>query len=288
LLVDADKVQVLTGTLQRIAQSGLVKLTYRDDVPPFSFVPKNWQRPVGYSLAVCTEMVDALSLWLDKPLVIQWVPVTALDRFDVIEQNLADFECGTSSDTPQRSQYLSFSAPIFATGTRLLVRQESSLRRLPDIIGKSVGVMTGTSALPALDNWLGEQNITHGQSPIHPPAQTFASYKQGLEALAQGQVDALLGDEVLLYALLTREKQRHNYRFIGTWVSFEMYGIAFKKEGNAQLKNWLDNTLARLAAKRRLHILYTRWFERRLPDGENLKLPMNATMQRMLDLLSKQ
>jgi len=284
LHVDAQTVQILTGTLQRIAQSGRVRLTYREDVLPFSFVPENWRRPVGYSIAICSAVVESLSTRLGKPLLIEWIPVSAANRFEVIEQERADFECGTSSDTPQRRQHLSFSAPIFATGTRLLVRTESALRRLPDVIGKRAGVVLGTSAGPALTDWLNGQNAL----PDQPPLREFASYKQGLDALEQGGVDALLGDEVLLYALLTREHKRRDYRFVGTWVSFDVYGIAFKKADNGQLKVWLDGVLSRMAANRQLHALYTRWFERRLPAGQNnLKLPLNATTQRMFEMLGR-
>jgi len=288
LHVDAQNVQILTGTLRRIAASGRVRLTYREDVLPFSFVPENWHRPVGYSIAICSALVEALSTRLNKPLPIEWVPVNAANRFDVIEQERADFECGTSSDTPQRRQHLSFSVPIFATGTRLLVRNESALHRLPDVIGKRAGVVAGTSAGPALTDWLSGQNAAAEQ----PALREFANYKQGLDALAQGQIDALLGDEVLLHTLLIHEHKRRDYRFVGTWVSFELYGIAFKKAENAQLKIWLDGVLSRMAAERQLHALYTRWFERRLPAGqsgagENLRLPLNATTQRIFEILGR-
>jgi len=280
LHVDTNKVQVLVGTLRRIAESGSVRLTYRDDVLPFSFVPGNWRRPAGYSIDICTEVVAELMAYLGKPLKIQWVPVNAANRFEAIEQERADFECGTSSDTPQRRQHLAFSAPIFATGTRMLVRSDSPLRFLRDIVDKRVGLVGGTSATRAWNEWLDKQNGQIG-------TQTFSSYRQGLQMLAQKKVDALLGDEVLMYAYLTQTGKRRDYRFIGPWVSYEVYGIAFKKQDNEHLQVWLEGVLARMAASRQLHTLYTRWFERHLPGGENLRLPMNPVMQGVLAVLGR-
>lgn len=276
---EATQVEVLVGTLHEVAQSGRVRLAYRQDVLPFSFVPEDWHRPVGYSISICRAVVEAMSRRLDKPLEVEWVPVTASDRFDVIEQGKADLECGVTSDTPERRSKVSFSAPIFITGARVLVRRDSGIKALADVAGQRIGVVSTTTSQEALTEWLGKQDI-------RVELVSFDGYAAGYEALAHGKVDALLGDEVLLYGQLAREGGRRDYLFVGPWVTYEVYGIAFRHD-DEDVKTMVNRTLSRLAANGELENLYSRWFQRRLPGGYNLSLPMSPTMRTAILLLAR-
>jgi glutamate/aspartate transport system substrate-binding protein len=69
--------QQLTGTLQKINDSGTIVLGHRDDSPPFSFVDKNKQ-PTGYSVDLCLRIVEAVKVKLGRPdLTVEYMPLTA-------------------------------------------------------------------------------------------------------------------------------------------------------------------------------------------------------------------
>lgn len=276
---DAGRIEVLSGALQRIRQAGAVKLGYRQDLAPFSFVPEGWRRPVGYSIDICKNLVDVIASRLDKPLAIEWVPVNAENRFEAVAKGRIDLECGASSDTAERRRIVSFSPPIFVTGTRLLVPRKAGLQSLDELKGKRIGVVASTTADQALAAWLDKRGT-------HVELVGFEGYQSGFQALETGGVAALLGDEVLLYTLLTQKDKRGSYRMAGPWVSYDVYGIAFAHDDQA-MQALVDNALARLAFNRELDNLYIRWFQRRLPDAPSLDLPMSPTLRAVVDMLAR-
>lgn len=276
---DALRIDVLQGTLHDVARRGSIRLAYRTDIVPFSFVPQGRQRPVGYSIDICQAIVKAVARRLDRNLLIDWIPVTAGDRFDAIAEHRADLECGTSSDTPQRRQQVSFSPPIFITGARLLVARDSKVRSLAQLSEQRIGVVSGTTAQAALTHW---------QAQRQAPAARFmryATYPEAYAALTQGAIDALLADDVLLHSLLSHAPDRNRLRVLdGPRITHEIYGIAYRHD-DAQMQAIVSDTLSQLAASRELDRIHTRWFLRRLPTGPALNLPADPALQSTLRLL---
>jgi len=66
----------LTGTLKNIKETSAITLGYRDSSIPFSYLDDS-QKPVGYAMDICYQIVDAVKreLKLDK-LEIKLNPVT--------------------------------------------------------------------------------------------------------------------------------------------------------------------------------------------------------------------
>jgi len=77
--------QVMDGTLDHIKTSGTLNLGYRESAPPFSF-PGPDKRPVGYSVDLCTHVAGAIQKQLGINLKLNWVPVTAENRLDMVAQ----------------------------------------------------------------------------------------------------------------------------------------------------------------------------------------------------------
>src|SRR5271169_6936473 len=70
------------GTLDRIRQDKTIRIAYRDDAPPFSFRGKTAE-PVGYMVDLCRAVAKGLAQQLNLPsLTVDYVKVTAVDRFD--------------------------------------------------------------------------------------------------------------------------------------------------------------------------------------------------------------
>src|SRR5690606_5736895 len=194
---------VLEGTWRRVAQTGKVRLAYRSDALPFSFMAR-WKEPVGYTVDICREIVRSMEKQLEHTLQIVWVPVGTHDRLTRIQNGDADLECGSTSNTPARRNDVAFSAPIFVTGTRVMVPPGSPIRRLADLSERNVGVVANTSNAHTLTDW-----VQHRQPDVRVVLQ--AGYQQAYEALRDGRIDALAGDEVLLYGLLARNRKSGSY-----------------------------------------------------------------------------
>ncbi|MEM9684546.1 MAG: transporter substrate-binding domain-containing protein, partial [Pseudomonadota bacterium] len=77
-------------TLDRIRDSGTIKLGYREDAPPFSF-KNNIGEPAGYTIALCRAVAGQIKsqLKLDA-LKVDYVPVTAENRFKDVADGKID------------------------------------------------------------------------------------------------------------------------------------------------------------------------------------------------------
>ena len=51
-----------TPTLDRIRESGAVRLAYREDSVPFSYL--DGSKPIGYTIDICARLVDSLKTCL--------------------------------------------------------------------------------------------------------------------------------------------------------------------------------------------------------------------------------
>jgi ABC-type amino acid transport substrate-binding protein len=119
--VDGTSAQELDGRLKSIYDTGIIRLAYRSDANPFSFLSQNG-KPDGYTIDLCKFISGALGRELNKNLTTEWVPVDSQNRFDSIAAGVADIECGSSSVSFGRMTKVDFSSFIFMENTGLIVR----------------------------------------------------------------------------------------------------------------------------------------------------------------------
>src|SRR6476659_11045617 len=106
--------------LKTIASTKVIKVAYRTDARPFSFVNNN--QPVGYSIDLCKLVVASIERQLNAgSLKIEWVPVTLQTRFSAVASGKADMECGSSTVTLGRMKEVDFSNFIFIESTGIVV-----------------------------------------------------------------------------------------------------------------------------------------------------------------------
>jgi glutamate/aspartate transport system substrate-binding protein len=272
-----DWQDALTGRLRQIKEAGVVRLGYREDAIPFSYLGAEG-KPVGYTLDLCNAIVATIAADLgDVPLRVDYVPVTPLNRIKQVVDGAVDLECGSTTNTAERRQQVAFSPLIFVTGTRLAVPRGSGIRNPKQLRGRPVVVVAGTTNAAAMREY----------DRLNALAIQFvdaADYRSALALLAAGRADALAADDVLLRGLLAETKQTAGFRFVGDMLSFEPYGIMYSR-GDTTLADAVERTLRGLAESREITWIYNRWFVRQLPSGERLGLPMSPQLRRSLELL---
>ena len=124
------------ATLDRIRESGSIKLGYLADARPFSFRNEAGAAD-GYAVALCQQVADQVKSGLALPsLRIEWVAVTPDDRLSDVQQGNVDLLCAPTSATLARRQDVSFSIPIFAGGNRAVVRADAPTA-LREALGES-------------------------------------------------------------------------------------------------------------------------------------------------------
>ncbi len=89
----------MTGTLKRINESGQINLGFREFEPPMSFLDQAGN-PVGYSIDLCGHIVAAVKQKLGRSdIAVNYVPVSAENRFAAIENADIDILCGATTKT---------------------------------------------------------------------------------------------------------------------------------------------------------------------------------------------
>jgi len=260
----------LSGTLKKAKDTGVLTIGYRESSLPFSYL-NQIGRPIGYSIDICTSIVQAAGDEVGRELSIKWVPVTSENRFDAITSGKIDLECGSTTRNAERMQHVAFSPVIFIAGTKLMVPHGSPIKTFRDLKGKTVVATAGTTNEEALERLSTRFNL--GLTIIRA-----RDHADAFEVLRHGGADAYAGDDVLLYGFLAKYKAGKKYNITRDFLSYDPYGIMLRK-GDPQFQAVVDKSVRELISSGELERLYKQWFLNRLPTGETLGIPMSAQLE---------
>lgn len=265
-----------TGTLAKVRESGSITIGHRESSIPFSYLSARGE-PIGYSIDLCKLLVDAISEEVGRTIAIKWQAVTSESRIPAVASGQVDLECGSTTNNLERQKQVAFSPTMFVSGTKLLVRKGSPVKSFRDLAGKKVVVTAGTTNEKTMRELAAKFKVDMG---IVVAADHAASFAQ----LTAGTVDAFATDDVLLYGLLAQNKAQGEYIVTGDFLSYDPYGIMFRK-GDAQLTRLVNDTFHALAEDREIERRYNRWFLRKLPSGVSLDLPMSAQLETIVQTM---
>jgi ABC-type amino acid transport substrate-binding protein len=267
----------LTGTLAKARSSGAVTLAYREASVPFSYLSRG--QPVGYSIELCRKLVEAASEAVGRDLEIKWLPVTSESRIEAIVSGKADLECGSTTNNLERQKQVAFSPTIFVSGTKLMVAKGSPIKSFRDLRGRTVAVTSGTTNEKAMRDLAQKFKLDVRLVPLRDHADSFAQ-------VVSGKTDAFATDDVLLYGLIAEHKMQGRYLVIGEFLSYDPYGIMFRR-GDAQFAALVVETFRALAADGELERQYKRWFLSRLPlSGTSIDLPMSPQLESIFQTMA--
>src|SRR5947209_14697993 len=267
----------LSPALANIKQTHVVRLGYRESSPPFSFLDQA-NRPIGYSLELCEAIVDEIGVEVDDSnLTIDYVKVTSEDRIAAVVQSKIDLECGSTTANADRAKQVAFSPLIFVAGTKLMVPKASTISAPADLKGKTVVVTKGTTNEQAMHNV--DKKFALGLTIVAAP-----DHEQSYQMLVDGKADAFATDDILLYGLIARHKSQDKFRVTGDYLSYEPYGIMFRK-GEPQLTAVVERAFRKLGSDHDLIPLYNKWFVGRLPTGEKLNVAISPQLEEAFKVL---
>lgn len=278
-LAAAQTSNQLSGTLKKVRDTGTVTLGVRASSSPFSYLNAKGQ-PIGYSVDLCRAIVDEISNEIEgKTPSIKYVVVTSESRIGDLVSGKIDLECGSTTNNLERQKQVAFSPVFFVAGTKILVRKSDPLKTFHDLKGKTIVATAGTTNAATMRK-LNEQfglNLTVLSAKDH--AESFAM-------VANGKADAFALDDVLLYGLIAKNKAQAEFSVVGDFLSYDPYGIMFRKD-DPEMATLVNRVFHNLAESRELEYSYNRWFLRKLPNGEQLNLPMSAQLREYFQVLGE-
>lgn len=266
----------LNGALEKIRRTGTITLGYREHVFPFSYVDEQ-KKVAGYSNDIALKISEAIRQHLQlKSLAIKQIPTTVQNRFPMIQDGIIDMECTTTTHNTVRGPRAEFSTTFFIIGTRLMTRRDSGIHDFSDLAGKTVVVgekTTSDELLRKLNSKMGNRIIIKAAiDRVAPP----------LTILQDGQADAYMRDDAILYGEIANSWRPEDWIVTGTPQSLEAYACLMHK-GDLAFKKVVDAAITDMMHTGEVSRLYQKWFQSPLPpNGLNLRFPMSGAMKTLL------
>jgi len=239
------------GTLDRIAQTKSIRIAYRDDAPPFSYMGKGGQ-PAGYMVDLCRAVAQELAAQLKLPaLNLVYVPVTAVDRFEAISEGKADLLCEPTTQTLSRREEVDFSIPTFVDGAGLLIRKDGP-HSLKQLAGKKIGVLAGTTTEEELRNTLKDAGMTAEVIPAD-------THEDGLAMLDSGKVSAYFADRSILVFLAQKSAAPDKLLLADNYLTIEPYALALP-HGDENFRLAVDRALSHIYRSGKIAQIFSNTF----------------------------
>lgn len=243
--------QPLEGRLKIIHDTATLRLAYRTDSRPFSFLDAQG-RPTGYTIELCEHVAKSLERELDLPAIeIKWVPVDTQTRFDAIRSGAADLECGSTTASLSRMKIVDFSTFVFAESTGVLVRSAVRIFNFDGLAGRRIGVIAGSTNARAISHQLERRKL-------EATLVEFRDRQEGIAALARGEVDGFASDKLVLIAL-TNAANLRDVLLLPEDLSFEPFAIMLP-HGDSAFRLAVNTALAQMFRSGQVIELYIKYF----------------------------
>ncbi|WP_338725361.1 amino acid ABC transporter substrate-binding protein [Shewanella baltica] len=268
-------------TLDRIKQSGTIRLGFQSDARPFSYRDGSGSVQ-GYSMEICRKIASEVQteLGLTK-LDINEIPISSAEGFSSIKAGNIDLLCGATAVTLTGRQTVSFSMPIFLSGIGALVRSDapSQLRALlagekpkfrprwrasyANILQQlTYSAHTGTTAA----QWLTKRKAEFGIiATIAPVAQ----YEDGIDMILDHKIDVFFGDRAILLDTALRSPNLDNLIVSPRQFTHEAIALGLARD-DEDFRLLVDRVISQLYRSGNITNIYTSYFG--VPDESALTL----------------
>jgi polar amino acid transport system substrate-binding protein len=252
--------------IEKIRRTGVLTAGTSKDAIPFAYADNKGQL-MGYSVDMLGLIKEQLEKELGRKIQLKLLPLTPAERIPGIVNQKVDIVCDASSFTWERDKKVDFSLSYAATGTQLLVKQDSNLETPESLLGKKIGVLSQTT----------NENILRR---LQPKAQFiyFKSRPEGFAALQQGKIDAFASDSILLEALLATSKNSEAFKAVPS-RPYSREGIAcMVPENNSKFLDTVNFSLIRsmqgfINGEKKYVTIFDKWF------GSQGAIPLNQDLR---------
>jgi len=268
-----------TSTLDKIKQSGVITMAYRESSIPFSYLDDKAQ-PTGFAYEICLRIVDEVRKATRRAdLKVQTQAVTSANRIPLLQNGTIDIECGSTTNNSERQKQVAFAINYFYTGTRFLVKAGTPVASLDDLKGKTVVSTTGTTNFKIIRN-------LNEEKKLNIDLLGAKDHSESALMVQTGRAVAFAMDDILLYGLRASAQDPSQLAVVGEAIQVEPYAIMLRKD-DPEFKKLVDATLAGLMKSGEFETLYRKWFQSPIPPrGINLQVPMSKELTENLKVLS--
>lgn len=219
--------------VEKVARSSNLVVGTPFNVLPYAYKDGNGEL-IGYSVDVVKLIQQQLEIELSKPIQVDFVEVNNIsEAMTKISSGEIDIACNTIF-TWERDRYVDYTIRYIQSDIRLLIPQGTISG--DNLSGKKIGIPN--------------QPFVYSAVSLYQPDATlveFETIEEGLQALKNGQIDALGGDAILLSGE-AKKLQLNNFEIFpkGT-QGYGNYGVAcIVPQNNSTFLNLANFAIARM------------------------------------------
>jgi ABC-type amino acid transport substrate-binding protein len=251
LLAGHAAAQTAPNTLGKIRSAKAINVAYSPESLPFTFKETNNQ-PAGYSIDLCKRVIAQIGRAAGEPnLKVNWLAGSVTERLQMVASGRADLECANTTQTQSRLANVDFSNLIFIDGGGFLVKAGSPINQIPDLAGKKVAVLKGTTTETRLNDVLKKRLVNATVVPI-------ADANAGVAMVESGAVDAYAGDKIKLIGLAVMAKDPAKLSLLAEELSFEPYAMALPRNDSA-LRLEVNRALTQVYMSGEIETIFMQW-----------------------------
>jgi polar amino acid transport system substrate-binding protein len=245
------------STLDRVEETGQVRIGVRFDNPPLSFIDEdgNW---VGFDVDLANEIAERLDVEIEM------VRVDEITRISFLQEGQIDLAVASMNHTRSRDAAVDFSITYFWDSQTFLVR-EGEFDSLDDLYGQLVAMNAGSSAIDAWNRYV----ETQGGEPSE--IVEFTDKVAAVQALRDGAVDGYAEDGITLAALAAGDD---SLVLLSEGFNPVQYGVGLP-ENDSEWRDTINYILQDIWTDGTYFEMYDRWLG---PDAE-VQLPLGGEME---------
>lgn len=230
---------------------GTLKVGVKDAVIGFGYKDPATGEYSGLEIELAKKIADSLG-YED----VEFTTVTAATRTELLDSGDLDCVIATFTITDERKKSWDFSTPYYTDAVTVLVEKADGITDLSGLVGKKIGVSTGSTSAYALvktmsekgllgDYKLPEDSKSFDISSFNEQGTTFEQYGDYpaiSNAMTAGTVDAFCVDKSILATYKSDDRD-----YITDQFSPQDYGVATKKDSplsakiDELIKGWLSD-----------------------------------------------
>lgn len=267
------KAEAPASTLDRIVETGTIRIGYSVDSSPFSFVDTD-KNVIGYSIDLCNRVVEKLADTLGlSEIAVRYVPRTPSDRVFLVHNGDIDIECVASTNNADRRKSVGFTFSHFMTATQFVTLRSQGLKRISDLSGRSVASTSGTIVI-------GQLSALNRSRSLNLAVVPTTTHEDGFDLMATERVSAFVMDGVLLASMVANAPDPTLFEISPEPLDAPApYGFMIRREDTA-FRDAVNAALAEIYQSPEITAIYDKWFNAPIPPhGINLRMPMSDALK---------
>ena len=219
----------LAPDVQAIVDRGVLHVGVKNAVVGFGYQDTFTGEYSGMEIDIARKLAETLGVD------VEFTTVTAATRTELLDSGDIDCVLATFTITEERRQNWDFSTPYYTDYVTVLVEDASGIATLADLMGKKIGVSSGsTSARSVVEAMIAAELLDgsgYDKATFDPATwtegvsfQQYDDYPTISTALSAGEIDAFSVDKSILAIYKTAGRS-----FIDAQFAPQEYGVATVK-----------------------------------------------------------